>query len=92
MEAVFERCQKFFGGVDPVGCLDVEGFVHGGDGGIDFPSGSHVVFEGDLVQPLPVARCRAAERGWAVDVLVFEVNDFDLGDDFDLDRAVASNG
>ena len=92
MEPVLERRQKIFGEADPVGCLDVVGFVFCGDGGIDFPSGSHVVIEGDLVQPLPVARCRAAERGWAVDVLVFEVNDFDLGDDFDLDRAVASNG
>ena len=92
MESVFERCQKFFGEADPVGCLDVAGFVFGGDGGIDFLSGSHVVFEGDLVQPLSVARCWAAERGWVIVVLVFEVNDFDLGDDFDLDRAVASNG
>ena len=63
-------------------------------GGIDFLSGSLVVFEGDLVQPLLAAGCWAAERGWgwAIVVLIFEVNDFDFVNDFNLDWVVASNG
>ena len=70
--------------VGPVSCLDVEDFVGGGGGGIDLFSGPHVVFESNLVQPLFAARCWAAIRGWAGAALVFEVDDFDLGNNFDL--------
>ena len=48
-----------------------------------------------------MAGCWAAERGWAIVVLIFEVDDFDpifevddfdLVNDFDLDWVIASNG